>query len=166
MGAVTQNWLILQKFHLNQNCRVSKSKIIMWRWFLEGQESCKVAANIFHGFDCTKYVVLEYSEANSTELVVADIWALGYHSIINKPHHQPFEFPINVLPDLVFFNALHIVFIIRIDIFPAKSAKNRTKCLNILKSSLFGVFSDKKNFLGQKMLANSLILELRDFPVL
>ena len=34
MGAVAQNWLILQKFHLNQNCRVSKSKIIMWHWFL------------------------------------------------------------------------------------------------------------------------------------
>ena len=29
MGAVAQNCLILQKFHLNQNCRVSKSKIIM-----------------------------------------------------------------------------------------------------------------------------------------
>ena len=34
MGAVAQNWLILQKFQLNQNCRVPKSKIIMWHWFL------------------------------------------------------------------------------------------------------------------------------------
>ena len=34
MGAAAQNWLILQKFHSNQNCRVSKSKIIMWHWFL------------------------------------------------------------------------------------------------------------------------------------
>ena len=55
MGAVAQNWLILQKFNLNQKCRVSKSKIIMWHWFfgLEGDEGCKVAANIIHGFDCT-----------------------------------------------------------------------------------------------------------------
>ena len=34
MGAVAQNRLIPQKFHKNQNCRVSKSKIIMWHWFL------------------------------------------------------------------------------------------------------------------------------------
>ena len=34
MGAVAQNWLIPQKFHKNQNCRVSKSKIIMCLWFL------------------------------------------------------------------------------------------------------------------------------------
>ena len=34
MGAVTQNWLILQKFSKNQNYRVSKSKIIKWHWFL------------------------------------------------------------------------------------------------------------------------------------
>ena len=32
MGAVPQNWLIPQKFHQNQNCRVSKSKIIMCLW--------------------------------------------------------------------------------------------------------------------------------------
>ena len=31
---IAQNWLILQKFRKNQNCRVSKSKIIMWHWFL------------------------------------------------------------------------------------------------------------------------------------
>ena len=31
-GAVAQNWLIPQKFHQNQNCRVSKSKIIMRLW--------------------------------------------------------------------------------------------------------------------------------------
>ena len=34
MGAAPQNWLIPQKYHKNQNCRVSKSKIIMWHWFL------------------------------------------------------------------------------------------------------------------------------------
>ena len=32
MGAVAQNWLIPQKFHKNQNCRVSRSKIIMCLW--------------------------------------------------------------------------------------------------------------------------------------
>ena len=32
MGAVAQNWLIPQQSHLNQNCRVSKSKIIMCLW--------------------------------------------------------------------------------------------------------------------------------------
>ena len=32
MGAVPQNWLIPPKFHKNQNCRVSKSKIIMCLW--------------------------------------------------------------------------------------------------------------------------------------
>ena len=34
LGAVAENWLIPQKFHLNQNCRLWKSKIKMWRWFL------------------------------------------------------------------------------------------------------------------------------------
>ena len=34
MGAVAQNRLIPQKFHKKQNCRVSKSKIIMSLWFL------------------------------------------------------------------------------------------------------------------------------------
>ena len=34
MGAVAQNRLIPQKFHKNQNCRVSKSKIIMCLWIL------------------------------------------------------------------------------------------------------------------------------------
>ena len=34
MCAVAQNWLIPQKFHKNQNCKVSKSKIIMCLWFL------------------------------------------------------------------------------------------------------------------------------------
>ena len=34
MGSVAQNWLILQKYRKNKNCRVSKSKIIMWHWFL------------------------------------------------------------------------------------------------------------------------------------
>ena len=32
MGAVPQNWLIPQKFHKKQSCRVSKSKIIMCLW--------------------------------------------------------------------------------------------------------------------------------------
>ena len=32
MGDVAQNRLIPQKFHKNQNCRVSKSKIIMCLW--------------------------------------------------------------------------------------------------------------------------------------
>ena len=52
MGAVAQNWLILQKFHLNQNCRVLKSKIIRNVTLVFGLEGCKVAANIIHGFDC------------------------------------------------------------------------------------------------------------------
>ena len=34
IGAVAQNWLIPQKLHKNQNCRVSKSKLIMCLWYV------------------------------------------------------------------------------------------------------------------------------------
>ena len=49
MGAVAQNWLIPQKFHKNQNCRVSKSKIIMGLWSvaLNDRKAAKSAANSF-----------------------------------------------------------------------------------------------------------------------
>ena len=62
MGAVHQNWLIPQKFHKKQSCRVSKSKIIMCLWSvaLKARKAAKVAANILHGLDCIKPKVLLY----------------------------------------------------------------------------------------------------------
>ena len=55
MGAVPQNWLIPQQFHKNQNCRVSKSKIIMWHWFLvlKARKAAKWPRTLSMVFDCT-----------------------------------------------------------------------------------------------------------------
>ena len=52
---VAQNWLILQKFHLKQSCRVSKSKIIMWRWFLvlKATKAAKWPRTFSMVFDCS-----------------------------------------------------------------------------------------------------------------
>ena len=62
MGAVPQNWLIPQKFHKKQSCRVSKSKIIMCLW------SVALKARKAAKWPRTFYMV--WTVCNGTRLVV------------------------------------------------------------------------------------------------
>ena len=90
MGAVPQNWLIPQKFHKKQSCRVSKSKIIMCLWSvaLKARKAAKWPRTFYMVWTVYIYIYIRVSQIFRFRCL-ADRWCISWN-VAHMPNFRPF----------------------------------------------------------------------------